>query len=204
VALPDLWWYFWERAHFFWNSAHYHATRSCQRSKEKLACYTLSWSLALDEKYCWSSCPDRLWGNCYSHDLSYLTIHLVAALRWGFLRKTFFWSNNHSCPNQTRNDTQAVGDPKVPFFRSTMAVGGGESLLLYQSHVLFYSNKIQNNNGRWHKLHFPSWSKLSHAVDLMGLSLKCSSCWPWLENPFLNEVIFMPQHQYVRRLLDSA
>jgi hypothetical protein len=25
-----------------------------------------------------------------------------------------------------------------------------------------------------------------------------------MENHFLNEVIFMPQHQYVRRLLDSA
>jgi hypothetical protein len=25
------------------------------------------------------------------------------------------WSNNHSCPNQTRNGTQVAGDPKVPF-----------------------------------------------------------------------------------------
>jgi hypothetical protein len=24
-------------------------------------------------------------------------------------------SNNHSCPNQTRNGTQAAGDPKLPF-----------------------------------------------------------------------------------------
>jgi hypothetical protein len=38
----------------------------------------------------------------------------------------------------------------------------------------------------------------------MGLSLNCSSPWPWLENHFLIEVIFMPQHQYVRKLLDSA
>jgi hypothetical protein len=30
-------------------------------------------------------------------------------------------------PNQTRNDTQAAGDPKVPFPRSIMAVGGGET-----------------------------------------------------------------------------
>jgi hypothetical protein len=29
--------------------------------------------------------------------------------------KTSFWSNNHSCPNQTRNGMQAAGDPKVPF-----------------------------------------------------------------------------------------
>jgi hypothetical protein len=79
-----------------------------------------------------------------------------------------------------------------------------ESLLLCQSHVLFHSNKIRNNNGRWHKLDFPSWSELSHAVDLVGLSLNYSSSGPWLENHFLNEVIFMPQHQYVRRLLDSA
>jgi hypothetical protein len=79
-----------------------------------------------------------------------------------------------------------------------------ESLLLCQSHVLFQSNKIWNNNGRWHKLDFPSWSELSHAVDLLGLSLNYSSSWPWLENYFLNEVIFMPQHQYVRGLLDSA
>jgi hypothetical protein len=38
----------------------------------------------------------------------------------------------------------------------------------------------------------------------MGSSLNCLSSWSWLENHFLNEVIFMPQHQYVRRLLDSA
>jgi hypothetical protein len=59
-----------------------------------------------------------------------------------------FWSNNHSCPNQIGNGTQAAGDPKVPFPRSIMAVGGGESLLLCQSHVLFHSNKIWNNNSR--------------------------------------------------------
>jgi hypothetical protein len=38
----------------------------------------------------------------------------------------------------------------------------------------------------------------------VGLSLNYSSSWPWLENHFLNEVIFMPQHQYVHGLLDSA
>jgi hypothetical protein len=79
-----------------------------------------------------------------------------------------------------------------------------ESLLLCQSHVLFNSNKIQNNNGRWHKLDFPSWSEVSHAVDLVGSCLNCLSSWPLQENHFLNEVIFMPQHQYVRGLLDSA
>jgi hypothetical protein len=52
------------------------------------------------------------------------------------------------CPNETRNVTQATGDPKVPFPISIMAVHGGESLLLCQSHGLFHSNKIQNNNGR--------------------------------------------------------
>jgi hypothetical protein len=118
--------------------------------------------------------------------------------------KASFWSNNHSCPNQTRNDTQVVGDPKVPFPISIMAVDGGESLLLCQSHVLFHSNKIQNNNGRWHKLDFPTWSELSHAVYLMGSSLNYSSSWHWLENHFLNEVIFMPQHHYVHGLLDST
>jgi hypothetical protein len=40
--------------------------------------------------------------------------------------KMSFWSNNQSCPNQIRNSTQAAGDPKVPFARSIMAVGGGE------------------------------------------------------------------------------
>jgi hypothetical protein len=79
-----------------------------------------------------------------------------------------------------------------------------ESLLLCQSHVLFNSSKIRNNNGRWHKLDFPLWSELSHAVDLVGSSLNCSSSWNWLENHFLNDVIFMPQHQYFRGLLDSA
>jgi hypothetical protein len=38
----------------------------------------------------------------------------------------------------------------------------------------------------------------------MGSSLNCSSSWPWLENHFLNEVIFMPQHRYVCGLLDLA
>jgi hypothetical protein len=41
-------------------------------------------------------------------------------------------------------------------------------------------------------------------VDLMGSSMNCSSSWPWLENHFFNEVIFMPQHQYVCGLHDSA
>jgi hypothetical protein len=120
------------------------------------------------------------------------------------VKKASFWSNNHSCPNQTRNSAQVEGDPKVPFSRSIMVVGGGESLLLCQSYVLFHLNKIWNNNGRWHKLDIPSWSELSHAVDLVGSSLNYSSSWPWLENHFLCEVIFMPQHQYVRGLLDLA
>jgi hypothetical protein len=79
-----------------------------------------------------------------------------------------------------------------------------ESLLLCQSLVLFHSNKIWNNNGRWHKHDFPSWSELSHAVDHMGSSLNYSSSWPWLENHFINEVIFMPQHQYVHGLINSG
>jgi hypothetical protein len=41
--------------------------------------------------------------------------------------KVSFWSNNHSWPNQTRNGTHAAGDPKVPFPRANMAIGGGES-----------------------------------------------------------------------------
>jgi uncharacterized Fe-S cluster-containing radical SAM superfamily protein len=41
-------------------------------------------------------------------------------------------------------------------------------------------------------------------VDLVGLSLNCALSWPWLENHFLNDVIFMPQHQYVHGLLDST
>jgi hypothetical protein len=49
--------------------------------------------------------------------------------------KVSFWSNNHSFPNQTRNGTQAAGDPKVPFPRS-------KCHLLCQSHVFFHSNKI--------------------------------------------------------------
>jgi hypothetical protein len=31
------------------------------------------------------------------------------------VKKASFLSNNHSCPNQTRNGTQAAGDPKLPF-----------------------------------------------------------------------------------------
>jgi hypothetical protein len=52
-----------------------------------------------------------------------------------------------------------------------------ESLLLCQSHVLFNSNKIQNNNGKWHKLNLCSWSELSHAVDLVALARKPFSQW---------------------------
>jgi hypothetical protein len=44
--------------------------------------------------------------------------------------KVSFWSNNHSCANQTRKGMQVTGDPKVPFPRSIMAVGGGESLFV--------------------------------------------------------------------------
>jgi hypothetical protein len=40
---------------FLRNPTHYHATSCCQWSKGKLAFYTLSWSLALDENHCWSS-----------------------------------------------------------------------------------------------------------------------------------------------------
>jgi hypothetical protein len=38
----------------------------------------------------------------------------------------------------------------------------------------------------------------------VGSSLNYSSSWSWLENHFLIEVIFMPQHQYVYGLLNSA
>jgi hypothetical protein len=31
-----------------------------------------------------------------------------------------FWSNKHSCPNQTRNVMQAAGDPKVPFHLTSL------------------------------------------------------------------------------------
>jgi hypothetical protein len=44
-----------------------------------------------------------------THDPSHYrsTVRIIA--------KVSFWSNNHSCPNQKRNGTQAAGDPKVPF-----------------------------------------------------------------------------------------
>jgi hypothetical protein len=138
VALPDLWWYLWERAHFFWNPTHYHATSNCQWSKGKLACYTLSWSHALDKNHCWSSRPDRSWDNCYH--MTYLTSWSISLQLYSedSCEKVYFWSNNHYCPNQTINSMQAVGDPKVPFPRTIMAFDGGESLLLCQSHVLFH------------------------------------------------------------------
>jgi hypothetical protein len=43
------------------------------------------------------------------------------------VKKVSFWSNSHSCRNQTINGMQVAGDPKVPFPRSIMVVGGGES-----------------------------------------------------------------------------
>jgi hypothetical protein len=30
-------------------------------------------------------------------------------------KEASFWSNNLTCPNQTRNSMQAAGDPKVSF-----------------------------------------------------------------------------------------
>jgi hypothetical protein len=38
----------------------------------------------------------------------------------------------------------------------------------------------------------------------VGSSLNYSSFWSWIENHFLNEVIFMSQHHYVCGLLDLA
>jgi hypothetical protein len=76
---------------------------------------TQQWSLDYDENHCWSSRLDKLWSIFYPYDLSYIMIHLIVDLWWGFLQKVSFWSNNHSCSNQTRNGTQAVGDPKVSF-----------------------------------------------------------------------------------------
>jgi hypothetical protein len=144
VALLVLWWYLWERAHFFWNPAHYHAASSCQRSKGKLACYTLSWIFALGEIHCWGSRLDRLWGNCYPYDLSYPMIHLVVALLWGFL-----WKKRPSnritivvpIKQETVRKRQVI--QKCPLLDPLWQLVE-ESLLLCQSHVLFHSNKIQN------------------------------------------------------------
>jgi hypothetical protein len=46
-----------------------------------------------------------------------LTSQSISLLIYGedSSEKSSFWSNNHSCPNQTRNGTQAAGHPKVPF-----------------------------------------------------------------------------------------
>jgi hypothetical protein len=61
--------------------------------------------------------------------MTYLTSRSILLQLYGedSCGKASFWSNTHSCPNQTRNDTQVAGDPKVPFPRSIMPVGGGES-----------------------------------------------------------------------------
>jgi hypothetical protein len=61
--------------------------------------------------------------------MTYLTSWSISLQLYGedSCEKASFWSNNISCPNQTRNGTQVAGDPKVPFPRSIMANGGGES-----------------------------------------------------------------------------
>jgi hypothetical protein len=58
-----------------------------------------------------------------------LTLQSISLQLYGedSCEKASFWSNNHSCPNQTRNDMQVAGDQKVLFSRSIMTVGGGES-----------------------------------------------------------------------------
>jgi hypothetical protein len=49
--------------------------------------------------------------------MTFLTSRSISLQLYGedSCKKVSFWSNNHSCPNQTRNGTQAVDDPKVPF-----------------------------------------------------------------------------------------
>jgi hypothetical protein len=61
--------------------------------------------------------------------MTYLTSRSISLQLYGedSCKKASFWSNNHSCPNQTRNGMQVAGDPKVPFPRSIMTVGGEES-----------------------------------------------------------------------------
>jgi hypothetical protein len=58
--------------------------------------------------------------------MTFLTSRSISLQLYGedSCKKVSFWSNNHSCPNQTRNGMQAVGDQKMPFPRSIMAVGG--------------------------------------------------------------------------------
>jgi hypothetical protein len=50
-------------------------------------------------------------------DMAYLTSRSISLYIYGedSCEEAFFLSNNHSCTNQPRNGTQAVGDPKVPF-----------------------------------------------------------------------------------------
>jgi hypothetical protein len=57
-------------------------------------------------------------GSIATH-MTYLTSRSISLQLYGedSCEKASFWSNNHSCPNQTRNGTQSTGDPKVPFPR---------------------------------------------------------------------------------------
>jgi hypothetical protein len=49
--------------------------------------------------------------------MTYLTSGSISLLIYGedSYEQLSFWSNNHCCPNETRNGMQAAGDPKVPF-----------------------------------------------------------------------------------------
>jgi hypothetical protein len=70
--------------------------------------------------------------------MTYLTSRSISLQLYGekSCEKASFWSNNHSCPNQTRNGMHVVGDPKVPFPRSIVAVGGGESPFVSKPHIV--------------------------------------------------------------------
>jgi hypothetical protein len=49
--------------------------------------------------------------------MTYLTSRSISLWVYGedSCEEAPLWSNNHSCPNQTRNGTQAAGDSKVAF-----------------------------------------------------------------------------------------
>jgi hypothetical protein len=105
--------YPWEKVHLCWSSTPDHLVGGCQMrnwvchlalkpslGRKPLLEFT-SWEVMEQLLPMWHVLP---------HDPSH-----YRSTGEDSCETTSLWSNNHPCPNQTRNGTQAASDPKVPF-----------------------------------------------------------------------------------------
>jgi hypothetical protein len=115
-------------------------------------------------------------------------------------KQASFWSNNHSCPNQTRNGTQAAGDPKVPFHLTSphdldLAHGFEYALLIIlvlarkpfsQSGDLHASTSIRPRTARLSTKKFLDDKPIFHLEILHNIILKV---FPYLDDGFVSDLL---------------